>query len=700
MSYHLHREAACAEFDDQARLLSLTTSGAPVNPVTEPFAYGFRMTLRLGDCMETLVSPERQARPDIQADGDTLRIRHDTLVAFDGQRLHTLPIALTLTVSLGADERLTFGATIRNDSDAQILDFTYPCIGKIRTLTGPAPALLMPAQAGLRYQNIGRNLGGRARDYENSSNSISAQHPATASMSWMALTDDVCTLFLSSRDRNFFPTNLRVQGEPGQDTVTLKIERYLCLSPGQSLEVGDTVLDLYAGTWHKGARDYAEWMRAYRPEHPVPEWIRNMAGLFLVINKQQFGFEMWPYDTLGTLHQHAKANGCDTLGLFGWYHSGHDNQYPDLEVSPTLGGADALRDHIAAVQKDGGHVFLYYQGHLIDETSPYYREGDGREVASKNIWGSAYVDFYSKSHYSDMLRDYSRKVFHVACPSSEKWRKLMVERQNWLASFGADGCLYDQIGGCASYICFDPTHNHPLNNPALALTGGRRKLLDELQTNSKQTIGPEFAFFSEHITDLYSAYLDAVHGINAAPGGEGAFAAVAAHPEEVRTLNYPALFRYCFPDTIITVRNPSPRIPQRMANYALAFGFRPEMEIRYQTDREELLADVYAEERVYAQKLSALRLRYPQLLLRGRFVDTDLIGASNPALIATSFVAEDGQSMAVVLWNDTDAAQSTQPFAPVDGWRFLEYETPDGTAPELPETMPARAIAVALFQKV
>ena len=187
MSYHLHREAACAEFDDQARLLSLTTSGAPANPVTEPFAYGFRMTLRLGDCMETLVSPERQARPDIQADGDTLRIRHDTLVAFDGQRLHTLPIALTLTVSLGADERLTFGATIRNDSEAQILDFTYPCIGKIRTLTGPAPALLMPAQAGLRYQNIGRNLGGRARDYENGSNSISAQHPATASMSWMAL---------------------------------------------------------------------------------------------------------------------------------------------------------------------------------------------------------------------------------------------------------------------------------------------------------------------------------------------------------------------------------------------------------------------------------------------------------------------------------------------------------------------------------
>ncbi|MEG0768227.1 MAG: hypothetical protein RR482_10960, partial [Clostridia bacterium] len=76
----------------------------------------------------------------------------------------------------------------------------------------------------------------------------------------------------------------------------------------------------------------------------------------MVINKQQFGKECFPYDQLPALYKTAQAHGCDVLGLFGWYDTGHDNGYPNLEPSPTMGGVEGLAKGIAAVQAMGGHV--------------------------------------------------------------------------------------------------------------------------------------------------------------------------------------------------------------------------------------------------------------------------------------------------------------------------------------------------------
>lgn len=686
-----------AAFDDGGRLVTFhTTDLEPQNLLATLPAFTFRMTTQLGDCKENLVTSAEQS-PAITSDGQSFVCHYDSLLSFDGQRTTELAIRLTLRATLQNDQ-LIFSAEIDNQSAARILDFTYPCVGPIRTLGGSAPALLMPSQCGERWQAIGKMLGAQAPHRENGANALCRVYPATASMNWMALTDDSRSLFLTSHDPHFFPTELRVQGQPGQDSVSLLICRSLCLAPGKQLQVGDTILHAYRGTWHRGVQDYADWMAPYRPAHPVPDWVRNMTGYFLVINKQQFGYEMWPYDTLPELYRHAQAHGCDTLGLFGWYHSGHDNQYPDLEVSPTLGGADALRKNIAAVRQQGGHVTLYYQGHLIDEASDYYRHGDGQEVASKNIWGNPIVEFYSKSHQSDFLRDFSRKVFHIACPSSEKWRNLMRDRQDWLASFQPDGCLYDQIGGCFPYICFDEQHHHDLDCPALAMTGGRQKLLRTLQTHSKD-IAPEFAFFSEHITDLYSAYLDACHGIGTVPSAHGANAAASASPEIPRHLSFPALFRFAFPQTIITLRNPAPYISRAFANFALAYGFRYEMEIRYQADCTDLKNDAYAAERVYAAALSRLRDACASTLLRGTFRDTAEIRAANPAVITTSFVSADGRSLACVLWNDTDTTQSLAPFQPADDWTFACAHSLAGSGETIPESIPENSIIVLTYTK-
>ncbi len=692
----LKSKTITAVFDEQARLVSFTnTVCTKENIIVAPPKSAFRMTCQQGDCKEVVAELDTQSCKATSTK-TSVKFTFNGIKTFDGRHHETLPIKLTLSATLKNDQ-LVFNADIDNQSDARILDFTYPIVGPIVTLGNTAPALLLPAQAGQRIQNVGTWLGRMARHRENAFNAHSVVYPGGgASMQWQALTDDVNTLFLTGHDPDFFPMELRQQGDVGKNTVILEDTRMICLAAGKSMTIAETVLDFYRGDWHKGAKEYATWMSQYRPQPARPEWIKNMTGYFLVINKQQYGYEMWPYDSLPKLYELAQAHGCDTVGLFGWYHSGHDNQYPDLEVSPTLGGADVLRKNIKAVQKAGGHVTLYYQGHLIDETSDYYRNGEGKSVCMKNIWGSPYVEFYNKSHKSSFLMHFSRKMFALACPSAAPWRDLMLRREDWLATLGPDGCLYDQLGGQPPCPCFDEHHDHAKNNPALAHTNGRRHMLNSLQAHSKQ-IGKNFAFLSEHINDLYSCYLDAVHGIMSNPGPQGGLAAAEKDAETVRVLNYPALFRYCFPETIITIRNPAPHISERFANYAITYGFRPEMELRYQADCDDVLNDTYKTSRLYALKINELRKKYAEQLLKGEFKDTDELETIPASLTATSFTA--GDTMAAVLWNDTNDTIDLKTFAAKSPWKLKEASSIAKTTVKLPAKIEAGQIIVALFTK-
>ena len=165
--------------------------------------------------------------------------------------------------------------------------------------------------------------------------------------------------------------------------------------------------------------------------------------------------------------------------------------------------------------------------------------------------------------------------------------------------------------------------------------------------------------------------------------------------EKVEIINYPEMFRYCFPDVIVTVRNPFPYITERVANYAFTFGFRYEMEIRYQADCDDVLNDSYPKYRKYAKKVTELRKKYWDVLGYGEFKDITPIISINPAIIAKAYV--NGNKLAVVMWNDTDNGSKTS--LEVPGYKFMEASTVDRTLAGLPETLDRQQIAVVLYEK-
>ena len=665
------------ELDDRARVTRLENlQTGKGNVITDPKPV-FRVNLHTGSNLEDMAFGEDQACEVIQGE-DEIRVRVRSLKARCGEA----DVALELRMTLDRDH-IRFGATVTNHSTSTVAELFYPLLGTMKTLDGMPMDLLFPDGAGKRFTDIEKtlmNIEGRESLHE-----IRSTYPWPLSMCWMALVGGRQCLYFASYDPLMYVSFLRVKGS-SQGGVSLELNKACFVKNGETWQAPEAVARLYEGSWREGADEYAAFAATWR--HPVKpqEWMRKMNGYFLVIHKQQYGDEFWPYDTLPELYGYAQAHGCDTIGMFGWYHSGHDNNYPDLDVSPTLGGEEGLKKGIRAVQDMGGRVTLYYQGHLIDLNSPFYRK-IGPEVESRTIFNNPYLEFYPKAFSSDFARHFSRRVFAAACPSCTPWQDLMAERIDWLAGFGADGALYDQIGGCYPYPCFNESHPHMLGKPSLSHSQGGIRLHNRIQEKVKQH--PNFAFMSELITDTFSQFLDCVHGWG--------YATAPTARNARHECAMPELFRYTFPQTLMTARNSKPYMDERLVNYAFVYGFKLEMEVRYLGDQQDIRSDAEPEKRLYAKAVSDLRREFEDYLLLGIFRADEGIACYTPGLVATVFRAEDGRK-ALALWNDNDDERTVR--VDLQDMQALRYATLRARGEGMPERLGANEIAIVELRDV
>lgn len=693
--FTLENQFIRAAFDEKACLIHLENKASGRNVIARPERDSFRIVAKIDDNWEHVAFGREQVF-EIEAKEDRLTARVQELVS----RYQTMPVEIILSIRLDTHD-IIYESTIKNSSQKILItDWTYPCVGGIHTLAGKDPDLLWPNHMGERHTCVTARESDLHLTYPGG-------HGRGASMQWMALVESDQTLSLSGRDTAIYSSELSVrinkEGESDQeDTVSLEMTKLPFARPGEEWICPPYHLSLYTGSWHQSADTYRTWSETWRRRPTPPKWVQNLTGYFLVINKQQYGEEFWPYDTLPELYTYAQENGCDTVGLFGWYNGGHDNTYPELVTSPTMGGDDGLRRGIKAVQEKGGHVTLYCQGHLLDLNTEFYQK-IGHRIESKSRWMTPYFESYNKSHNSRFLALYTQKFFSNACPSCPEWQDRMAEQAKQLSTFAPNGFLYDQIGGMYPYPCFDDRHPHKENRPSLSFVPGRVRVLDRIQKTTKE-INPDLAFFTEHITDIYSGYADMLHGMYTAPDPEG-----SRHPDECekdrlhhrsRQLNYPELFRYTFPDTIVTIRNGRPYINRRFLNYAFIFGLRLEMELRYLDDQKAIRSDRYPKQREQASLLTAFRKRYWDILGTGCFLDEQQLICDNPAITAKVFM-KDKSTLAVALWNDTADEQTVK--VDISGYKWVKTDRPgSGTSEKnsLPNrvSLAAQEIALMLFK--
>ena len=241
-----------------------------------------------------------------------------------------------------------------------------------------------------------------------------------------------------------------------------------------------------------------------------------------------------------------------------------------------------------------------------------------------------------------------------------------------MASFGADGLFFDQMGGRVPYLCFDKSHPHA--GPALARP--RQKRQPGRDAAGADCGAPGRAFGTEKVSDCLDRHVDFVH---------------VADFGAAQTRSVPEVFRYTFPEILCSsrgIRDESDHV--RRMNWTFLYGWRFDVEIwRCRGDLRQ--APAYG---AYMAKLIALRNRWPELLMTGRFVDEDFF--TLPARGAGQRL-HGGNRAAIVAWNPTSREQRFTPKLK-QPLRFVEGATVNG-AFQPGDTLPAQSVAVLVYEQ-
>lgn len=596
---------------------------------------------------------------------------------------------LTLTVKL-EDDMVRFGSVIANNEPHTIIrELQYPLVGDLNL---PQDFRLMTTYCGGHiYDNVKEmisttGLGGLAKAYMTPAQyfrQFDVVYPRSyVGSNCYALIGERDGLYFGSHDATFENTGHGLRVYPSAPEVFDRLEcgfyKYPNCVCGKTWERDANVVAPYCGDWTWTSKTYRKWVdETWWDRHEPPMWVKRMKSWQRVIFKHQYGEYFFKYkDLYGRMLDVERSVGSDAVLIFGWWKSGMDNSNPDYVPDPTQGGEAGLKDAIRRYRDAGGHPLLYVNGKIIDRESEFYRSGKAAGLTFRDNNGSECVENYKFTSHGTFLGEWNYRSFVVADTGNPQWLEMMKGWADMAYNYGASSIFYDQMGCIESRILnWDLSGEFPIPQMApLAVKGAAMKACRD----RAHSLDPDFAIGAEHITDYLSMYLDYNHG-------DG-------------YLEFIDWFRYTFPELILSDRRLRDDTDvERRVNWTILKGLRNDIEIYRCRD----LIDKTPVYQAYLAKINALKDKYADCLLLGRFRYMDLFSVDNPDIQARCFDA--GGKMAVVATQELKTPQTVHSSLAAPGYRFVEASTmgdakvsADGSSLDLGQY----GLAVLLFEKV
>ena len=620
--------------------------------------------------------------PSVSDNGNVITISYPSLKCRNG----VLDMKMDLKVIL-EDDKVRFGVSMQNNVEHTVIrEIHYPLV---RNINVPADHKLYTSEFGGKlYDDPVKLIGGHisASPYKSPEQffrSIDVKYGYKVFMNCFALIGENQGLYLGSHDGTFQDTwhGIRVyKGADGKfDELELGFYKYPHCFGGESWACDANVVSPYAGTWHVASRIYRRWADTWWDHRETPMWVRQMNSWQRVIFKHQYGEYFFRYpDLYGHLKDVDRSVNSNAVFLFGWWAEGMDHGNPDYSPDESQGGDAALKDAIAKYQADGSRLLLYYNGKLIDKESRFYRSGAGSRVCRHDNTGSELHEHYRFTGMGTWLGEYDARTFAVAKMMDPEWNEVLFSLQDRAYGLGASSVFFDQLGYIEKQSTdWDCTREYPV--PDVFSIAKRAQMLKTLRDRYAEK-APEFALGAEGTVDVLAQYCDYTHGYPANDGKE-------------RFMNF---FRYTFPELVFTDRGQ--RDDEDVywhVNNTLLDGQRNDIEIYRCRD---LIDDcpVYQE---YLRKVNAIKSKYQDELLLGRYNDVLGFTNSNSRADARAFIGKDRIAVVVANQNRTASVEKTKISVP--GSHLAEWSVLGGAQVNASGTVKLGQydLAVLIFEK-
>lgn len=601
-----------------------------------------------------------------------------------------LDFQLELTIRL-EDGLVRFASEVRNNQPHTIIrELQYPLIGDVRFPDDFT--LLTTHHGGQLWPNVKKyvNSVGNRTSYAAPAQffrDASLVYPGATASNCFALTGENEGVYFGSHDNTFQCTIHGVRVYPDDKGDFNKLEGGLykypnCVSGARWYCDANTVVP-YCGSWHETSRIYRTWADTWWHQREIPDWIRLMKGWQRIIFIHQYGEHLFSIDDLnGKVKRTGQEIDLAALMAFGWWKSGMDNGYPDsyFETDERQGGDAAWKKAIADYQKDGGKFLIYFNGKLIDRTSPFYRTGEGARVCYRDNTGGEYLEQYRFPAHGTFTGLLNARSFVTADLREPAWKQMLLKMADRGLEMGADSVFYDQLGYAEASTNWDVSGEFAIPNLCLIADKAEamRMLHDYLDTKGK----PDVAIGTEHLTDVVAQHADYIHGMTDGTGGR----------------DFVDWVRFTFPEIVLTDRTMRDDTDAfRRVNHSLLKGLRNNVEIYRCRD----LIDKAPNFKKRLTEINAIRSKHPELLLLGTYRDTLGFENSNPAMLARAF--EYQGDMAIVVTQSTAPSVTTR--IDVKDKKFSGFELiGKGTVKEDPNggrsvTLDRDALAVLIYRR-